>query len=67
MVTGKQVRPVQPGDVVNISGRRVGDPGRTGQIVAVLGEDGHPHYLVRWNDDHESILYPAGETRIRPQ
>lgn len=60
------VRPVQPGDLVQISGRQVGDAGRTGEIVAVLGEEGHHHYLVRWEDAHESILYPGEGTTIRP-
>lgn len=53
------------GDVVEISGRRVGDPGRLGEIVEVLGMADHPHYLVRWEDEHESILYPGEGTTIR--
>jgi hypothetical protein len=53
------IRPVEPHDVVKTSGRRVGDAGRTGEIVAVLGEEDHLHYLVRWEDERESILYPG--------
>jgi Domain of unknown function (DUF1918) len=60
-----EIRPVGPGDVVETVGRRVGDAGRTGAIVAVLGEDDHPHYLVRWEDGRESILYPGEGTTIR--
>ena len=60
------LRPVQPGDVVKTSGRRVGDAGRTGEIRAVLGEDDHAHYLVRWEDGHESILYPSEGTTLHP-
>ncbi len=52
------------GDVVEVSGRRVGDPGRLGEIVEVLGMAGHPHYLVRWEDEHESIFYPGEGTTI---
>ncbi len=66
MAVAVQTRHVQPGDVVEISGRHVGDAGRTGEIVAVLGEEEHPHYLVRWQDDRESILYPGEGTSIRP-
>jgi len=59
------IRPVGPGDLVKTAGRRVGDPGRTGEILAVLGEDGQPHYLVRWEDGRESTLYPGEGTTIR--
>lgn len=59
-------RQVEPGDVVKISGRHVGDAGRTGEIVEVLGEEEHLHYLVRWEDAHESILYPGEGVTIQP-
>jgi hypothetical protein len=45
--------------------RRVGDAARTGEIVAVLGEDDSLHYLVRWKDGRESILYPGEGITIR--
>lgn len=60
-----EIRPVGPGDVVETVGRRLGEPGRTGEILAVLGDDDHPHYLVRWEDGRESIFYPGEGTRIR--
>jgi Domain of unknown function (DUF1918) len=66
MTTTDRIRPVQPSDVVKISGRRVGDAGRTGEIVAVLGEREHVHYVVRWEDGRESILYPGEGTTIHP-
>jgi len=59
-------RHVEPGDFVATSGRHVGDPGRSGEIVAVLGDDDHLHYLVRWQDGYESILYPGEGTTIKP-
>lgn len=67
-MTGKvdHIRPVQPGDIVKTSGRHVGDAGRTGEIVAVLGEEHHLHYLVRWEDSRESILYPGEGTTFHP-
>jgi hypothetical protein len=61
-----RLRLAEPGDVVKISGRHVGDTGRTGEIVAILGEEEHVHYLVRWEDGHESILYPGEGTTIQP-
>ncbi len=63
---GNRDHRVEPGDVVKISGRHVGDAGRTGEIVSVLGEEGRPHYLVRWEDGHESVLYPGEGTTIHP-
>jgi len=36
-----------------------GGQGRRGEVVAVLGRTGHEHYRVRWDEQHESILYPA--------
>jgi hypothetical protein len=66
MTATDHTRPVQPKDVVKTSGRHVGDTGRTGEIVAVLGEEDHEHYLVRWEDGRESILYPGEGTTIHP-
>lgn len=53
-----------PGDIVETSGRHVGDAGRRGEVVAVLGDE-NLHYLVRWDDGHESTLYPGEGTTIR--
>jgi len=64
MTATDRIRPVQPKDVVKTSGRHVGDAGRTGEIVAVLGEKDHEHYRVRWEDGHESMLYPSEGTTI---
>ncbi|HEY4896825.1 MAG TPA: DUF1918 domain-containing protein [Solirubrobacteraceae bacterium] len=36
-----------------------GDLSRRGQIVEILGESGHEHYKVHWDEQHESIVYPA--------
>jgi hypothetical protein len=30
----------------------------------VLGEDGAPPYVVRWEDGHESHVYPGSDMRI---
>jgi hypothetical protein len=58
-VTKSLPRAVRPGDVVAVAGRHVGDRGRTGEILEILGDDLHPHYRVRWEDDRETILYPG--------
>lgn len=46
---------------VNVIG---GGPSRRGQIVEVLGAPGHEHYRVRWDEEHESLHFPAQGTRV---
>jgi hypothetical protein len=53
------------GDVVVVSGRRVGETGRMGEILDVLGEPAHRHFRVRWEDGHESVFYPGGDAVVR--
>jgi hypothetical protein len=55
----------EPGDVVEITGHRVGDAPRSGEIVEVLGAPGHVHFRVRWEDGHESIFWPSSDAVIR--
>jgi hypothetical protein len=43
-----------------------GEPARRGQIVEILGEPGHEHYKVHWDERHESIVYPADGVIISP-
>jgi uncharacterized protein DUF1918 len=44
-----------------------GGPGRRGQIVEVLGGPGHRHFRVRWDEQHESLHFPAQGTRLIPE
>jgi metallophosphoesterase superfamily enzyme len=55
------------GDVVVIHGHRQGEPQRLGEILEVLGEAGHEHFRVRWDDDRESVFYPGSDAAIRPR
>ena len=43
-----------------------GEPARRGEIVEVLGRPGHEHYRVRWDEQHESIVYPADGVVVIP-
>ena len=54
------------GDVVEVDGRHVGDPGRLGEVVASEGEPGHERLRVRWEDGSESVLY-GSEAHVRPR
>lgn len=40
---------------------------RSGEVLEVLGAPGHEHYRVRWDDGHESIVYPADGVSIVPR
>ena len=53
------------GDVIVVSGHRVGDRERLGKILETLGEAAHAHYRVRWDDGNESIFYPGNDATIR--
>ena len=43
-----------------------GQAPRRGEIIEVLGRDGHEHYRVRWDEKHESIVYPADGVIVTP-
>ncbi|HEY3262040.1 MAG TPA: DUF1918 domain-containing protein [Pseudonocardiaceae bacterium] len=49
----------QVGDRLHMHGRAVGIKDRLGEIVDVRGEHGGPPYLVRFEDGHESLIYPG--------
>lgn len=49
------------GDRIIIRGTTVGSPDRHGEIKEVRGEDGHPPYVVHFDDEHESVIYPGGD------
>ena len=59
-------RSPHPGDSIEITGHHVHDAPRTGVILEVLGEQGAPHFRVRWEDGHESIFYPSSDAVVRP-
>jgi hypothetical protein len=51
------------GDRFHVRGKLVGQQERTGEIVEVRGAGGEPPYLVRFDDGHTSLVFPA---RTRP-
>lgn len=55
----------EAGDVLVISGHRVGEAERTAEILEVIGEPGREHFRVRWEDGHESIFYPSSDAFVR--
>jgi hypothetical protein len=57
----------QVGDWIEIHGHAQGEPPRTALVLEVLGTPGNEHYRVRWDEEHESILYPGPDAVIRPR
>jgi hypothetical protein len=56
----------QPGDRLVIRAHHTGEAQRDGEILEVLGEDGAPPYVVRWEDDgHVSQLYPGDDAFVQ--
>jgi hypothetical protein len=53
------------GDVLVITGHRVGEAQQLAEILEVLGEPGHEHFRVRWEDGHETTIYPGSDAVIR--
>lgn len=52
------------GERLVIHGKQVGQPGRHGEILEVRGENGGPPYLVRFDDGHETLLFPGADCEI---
>jgi hypothetical protein len=48
------------GDRVSLESERTGQGPREGEILKVLGEGEGIHYLIRWEDGHESTFFPSG-------
>jgi hypothetical protein len=56
-----------PGDKLVISGHRVGEPKRIGQVKEVRGADGSPPYRVEWEDTgRTTLLFPGPDCTIEP-
>lgn len=66
MTMTKSPHEAQVGDWIEERGLHNG-PSRRGQIVGLLGREGHEHYHVRWDEQHESIVYSAEGVLIIPQ
>ncbi|WP_449343600.1 DUF1918 domain-containing protein [Streptomyces yaanensis] len=47
------------GDVLRFTGRTVGTPEHHATVVEVLGRNGEPPYRVRYDDGHETEIYPG--------
>ena len=66
MASKRTTSAARVGDLIETRGIH-GEPARRGEIVELLGGDGHEHYRVRWDERHESIVYPADGVVIIPR
>lgn len=55
-----------PGDRLVIRGHHQGEPERDAEIIEVLGEEGRPPYVVRWEEDgHVSEFFPSSDAYVQ--
>ena len=47
------------GQQILIRGKTVESPDKHGEIIEVRGPEGGPPYLVRFDDGHETLVYPG--------
>jgi hypothetical protein len=59
----RNVHLAQPGERIEVAGLP-GNARRSGEVLEVLGEPGHERYRVRWDDRHESVLYPTEAVHV---
>jgi hypothetical protein len=66
MTKDHSVDDARPGDWVQVHGLP-GRAAREGQILELLGEPGHRHFRVRWDEAHESIFFPTDGAVVVPR
>lgn len=44
----------------------MGQSDRQGEIIEVRGPQGSPPYVVRFDDGHESLMYPGPDAIVEP-
>ncbi|HEV7956984.1 MAG: hypothetical protein JWL94_117 [Microbacteriaceae bacterium] len=54
----------QAGERIIIRGKTVESPDRHGEILEVRGADGGPPYFVKFDDGHEALVFPGGDTVV---
>jgi Domain of unknown function (DUF1918) len=52
------------GDRILVESRKVGGGRKSGEVVEVIQGSGGQHYRVRWDDSHESIVYPSSDASV---
>lgn len=63
----KATRHPRPGDVIQVHPRSTEHLAKTGVITEVLGEPGHEHFRVRWDEEHETLFWPGSDATVLPR
>jgi hypothetical protein len=52
------------GDRLHVRGHVVGERDQTAVIIEIRGEDGSPPYLIRYDDGHETLVFPGMDASV---
>ena len=52
------------GDEIVVDATVTGGPRREGEIVEIRDEGDVTHYVVRWDDGHETVFYPGSDAHV---
>jgi hypothetical protein len=52
------------GDRIIVESNKVGSGRKSGEVVEVIPGSSAPHYRIRWEDGHESIVYPSSDAFV---
>lgn len=53
------------GDHILVHSNTVGMPEQNGEILEARGSDGAPPFVVRFDDGHESLVFPGPDWEVR--
>jgi hypothetical protein len=53
------------GDRLIVRGHHQGEPKQDGEVIKVLGDEGGPPFIVRWEDGHKSEVFPGSDTFVQ--
>jgi hypothetical protein len=54
----------QVGDCIIVESNKVGGARKSGEVLEVIGGAGGRHYRIRWEDGHESIVFPSSDATV---
>ncbi len=52
------------GDRLHFQGKVVGVPDHTAVIIETRGKDGAPPYVVRYDNGHETVVFPGADAWV---
>lgn len=52
------------GDEIRVDAALTGGAAREGEVLEVRNQGGVVHYLVRWDDGHETVFFPGSDAHV---